>query len=154
MSSCTIVRAVVVSSALAMMLAGGPAVDAAEDPATAQLEFGVKMAKRGLWSEALFRFQQADELRPGSSRILNNIAVAYEALGQFDRALDFYQRAVKVGGDADMRKNYTRFVEFYRNFKPEGDGEDGGDSGAEGSREDVAEDGAGSAPPEDGTGSR
>lgn len=123
MSPCTIVRAAVVSSALVAMLAGAPPVQADEDPAAAQLEFGVKMARRGLWSEALFRFKQADELRPGSARILNNIAVAYEALGQFDRALDYYQRAVKIGGDADLRKNYTRFVEFYRNFKPDGDAE-------------------------------
>lgn len=92
-----------------------------EDPATAQIEFGIKMARRGLWSEALFRFKQAEEFKPGNPRILNNIAVAFEALGKFDKALDFYQRAVKAGGDAELRKNYTRFVEFYRNFKPESD---------------------------------
>ena len=34
------------------------------DPA-AQLRFGVDMARRGLWREAMFRFEQARELRPG-----------------------------------------------------------------------------------------
>lgn len=114
--------AVTCTLAAALLLPWAGVAIADEDPANAQLEFGIKMAQRGLWSEALFRFKQADVLRPGSARTLNNIAVAYEALGKFDLALDYYQRAVKSGGDADLRKNYSRFVEFYRNFKPEGDG--------------------------------
>ena len=60
-----------------------------------QLDFGVSMARRGLWNEALFRFQQAQEERPGDARILNNIAVAYEAVGLFDEALETYQEALR-----------------------------------------------------------
>lgn len=85
-----------------------------------QLAFGVEMAKRGLWNEALFRFKQADRQDPGNPRILNNMAVAYEALGYFDKALEVYQEAIK--GDPtnkDLKRNYSRFVEFYRNFKPD-----------------------------------
>lgn len=90
-----------------------------ETPA-AQLEFGVEMAKRGLWSEALFRFKQAERANPGDPRILNNMAVSFEALGQFDKALDFYQRAIKADrGNSDLRRNYSRFIEFYRAFKPD-----------------------------------
>lgn len=85
-----------------------------------QLKFGVNMARRGLWSEALFRFKQADRLDPGSPRILNNVAVAYEALGQFDKALATYQEAIRrQSSDRDLRKNYSRFVEFYRAFRPD-----------------------------------
>ena len=86
----------------------------------AQLDFGVDMARRGLWSEALFRFQQAEKMAPGDPRILNNVAVAYEALGQFENALEYYQNAIKASpGNKDLRRNYSRFVEFYRAFRPD-----------------------------------
>ncbi len=90
----------------------------------AQLAFGVQMAQRGLWSEALFRFKQAERLRPGDPRILNNMAVAYEALGNFEKALDYYQDAIKSDPtNRELKRNYSRFVEFYRSFKPAGPGE-------------------------------
>lgn len=92
----------------------------APDTASAQLEFGVEMAKRGLWSEALFRFERAERMSPGDPSILNNMAVAYEALGRFDKALDFYQRAIKADRtNRDLKRNYSRFIEFYRAFKPD-----------------------------------
>lgn len=85
-----------------------------------QLDFGVDMARRGLWSEALFRFRRADQLEPGDPKVLNNMAVAYEALGQFERALDFYQKAIEADPtNRDLRRNYSRFVEFYRAFRPD-----------------------------------
>jgi len=92
----------------------------APETSSAQLEFGVEMAKRGLWSEALFRFKQAERLSPGEPTILNNLAVAYEALGRFDKALEFYQQAIKVDRtNRDLKRNYSRFIEFYRAFKPD-----------------------------------
>lgn len=85
-----------------------------------QLSFGVKMARQGLWSEALFRFQEAEKLDPENPRILSNLGVAFEATGRFDQALDAYQRALKLApGDKDIRNNYARFVEFYQGFKGE-----------------------------------
>lgn len=103
--------------ALAVVLCAGR--KAPETP-EAQLAFGVDMAKRGLWSEALFRFKQAERSMPQNPRILNNMAVSYEALGQFDKALDYYQRAIKTDrGNQDLRRNYSRFIEFYRAFKPD-----------------------------------
>jgi len=90
------------------------------DDTTSQLDFGVEMARRGLWSEALFRFKQAERRQPGDPEILNNIAVAYEALGRFDDALAYYQRAIKSDpANKELKRNYSRFVEFYRNFRPE-----------------------------------
>lgn len=92
----------------------------APETSSAQLEFGVEMAKRGLWSEALFRFKQAERLSPGEPSILNNLAVAYEALGRFDKALDYYQRAIKADRtNRELKRNYSRFIEFYRAFKPD-----------------------------------
>ena len=84
------------------------------------MEFGVTMAQRGLWSEALFRFQQADRESPGDPKVLNNLAVAYEATGQYDKALASYKEALQVAPEnRDLRRNYARFVEFYQSFRPQ-----------------------------------
>lgn len=97
------------------MLAPAP-LGAADD----QLAFGVKMAKRGLWSEALFRFRQAEKTQPDNPRVLNNLAVAYEAVGLFDEALETYKAALKADpANKELRRNYARFIEFYQAFKPE-----------------------------------
>jgi len=119
-------------AAAILLLAGAAAADKPPDTAAAQLEFGVDMAKRGLWSEALFRFEQADRLRPGDPQILNNLAVAHEALGQFDEALDYYQQAIKADRtNRELKRNYSRFIEFYRAFRPEDQQESSGDGAGE-----------------------
>ncbi len=107
-----------------ILLLGSSLAHAGKKPpannASEQLAFGVEMAKRGLWSEALFRFKQAGRLRTGDPRILNNMAVAYEALGNFERALDYYQQAIKADrSNRELKRNYSRFIEFYRAFKPD-----------------------------------
>lgn len=93
---------------------------------SSQLAFGVDMAQRGLWSEALFRFHQAAQLDPQNARIMNNLGVAYEATGDYEKALSYYQQALKLEpGNADLKANYGRFVEFYQGFK----GKEGKDKG-------------------------
>jgi Tfp pilus assembly protein PilF len=107
------------SVALLLPAISATAADAAKG-AEAQIRFGIDMAKRGLWSEALFRFQQAERLEPQSFRVWNNLAVAYEATGQFERALDAYQRALRIEpSNRELRRNYSRFIEFYQSYKPE-----------------------------------
>jgi len=111
-----IVQMTVITVLLSVVMIGGRKQ---QDPQASQLAFGVDMAKRGLWSEALFRFKQANRATPGNPRILNNMAVAYEALGNFEKALDYYQEAIKADpGNKELKRNYSRFVEFYRAFKP------------------------------------
>jgi tetratricopeptide (TPR) repeat protein len=88
------------------------------DQASAQLSFGVDMARQGLWKEALFRFTEAERLDPGNARVQSNLGVAYEASGQFDKALASYQKALQLAPtDKGIRSNYARFVEFYQGFK-------------------------------------
>jgi Tfp pilus assembly protein PilF len=109
----------------------------AASPVREQLEFGVEMAKRGLWSEALFRFNQADDLDPSNPRILNTLAVAHEAVGQFEAALSIYQEAIKAApGNAELKRNYAQFLEFYQGFRPR---EPEGETPADGSEETPAQ---------------
>jgi tetratricopeptide (TPR) repeat protein len=89
-----------------------------------QVAFGVDMAQRGLWSEALFRFRQAEKMGDNRASVLNNIAVAYEALGVFDQAQDYYKKALDQDPrNAGLKRNYSRFVEFYQSFKPDQPGQ-------------------------------
>ena len=48
----------------------------------------------------------------------NNLGVAYEAQGDFEKALAHYKRALQLAPEnREMRANYARFVEFYQAFK-------------------------------------
>lgn len=83
-----------------------------------ELAFGVDMARRGLWSEALFRFHAAERADPQNARVQNNLGVAYEAQGDFEKALGYYKKALQLApNNREVRANYTRFVEFYQSFK-------------------------------------
>ncbi len=108
--------------ALAASVITAPVLAEKKAPNTAkdQLRFGVKMAADGLWSEALFRFQQAERQAPEDPVVLNNLAIAHEALGLFDEALGLYRRALEIDANQRIvRRNYARFVEFYQSFKPD-----------------------------------
>jgi tetratricopeptide repeat protein len=87
--------------------------------AEAQMSFGVKMAEHGLWSEAYFRFQQAQRLEGADQpRLINNLAVASEAMGKFDDALAYYKQALQLDpSNPDLKGNYDRFVSFYESFR-------------------------------------
>jgi hypothetical protein len=91
--------------------------------ADSQVRFGVDMARIGLWSEAFFRFERAQRMEGANSpRLLNNLAVASEALGKFDQALDYYKQGLaQAPGDAELKANYDRFVSFYESFRARGD---------------------------------
>src|SRR5436190_19212722 len=87
-----------------------------------QDDFGVQMARMNLWREALFRFRRAVEINPKDAMAHNNLAVAYEANGDFDDARKEYLEALKLDrSNQYIQKNYSRFVEFLsRNKKRQG----------------------------------
>lgn len=81
--------------------------------ASSQLNFGVKSARLNLWREALFRFRRATEIDPGSAVAANNLAVAYEGNGEFEKARTTYLEALRLDRTNQyIQKNYSRFVEF------------------------------------------
>lgn len=78
------------------------------------LHFGTQMAKSGNWREAKFRWEQALRQDAGDARILNNLAIAEEALGSPDRARDLFRQAAAAGGaDSRIRDNQTRSALFW-----------------------------------------
>ena len=86
--------------------------------AETQRRFGVRMAKMNLWREAMFRFRRATEIEPANAMAHNNLAVAYEATGDFDAALREYREALRLDRSNEyIQKNYSRFVEFTQKSK-------------------------------------
>lgn len=86
-----------------------------------QREVGVGAARGELWREALFRFERAVAMDPQDAMAHNNLAVAYEANGEFEKAREAYTEALRLDrSNQYIQKNYSRFVEFYsRNQKRE-----------------------------------
>jgi Tfp pilus assembly protein PilF len=83
-----------------------------------QRQFGVRMAKMNLWREAMFRFRRAVEMEPGDALAHNNLAVAYEANGDFEGAMKEYREALRLDrSNQHIQKNYSRFVEFTQKSK-------------------------------------
>src|SRR5881296_4118531 len=61
----------------------------------------------------MFRFRRAVGINPSDAMAHNNLAVAYEANGDFDNARKEYLEALKLDrGNAYIQKNYSRYVEF------------------------------------------
>ncbi len=82
-----------------------------------QMHFGVQAAKKGLWREALFRWERAYKILPDNPRILNNLAVAYEISGDFERADATYREALRLAPDNhDIRLNYDLFSAYYKDL--------------------------------------
>lgn len=80
-----------------------------------QIEFGVKMALKGAWREAAFRFDKAVKADGDNAMAHNDLAVALENLGRFDEARESYEKAVALDPENEkIRSNYDRFMTFYR----------------------------------------
>lgn len=83
-----------------------------------QVEFGIQVARQGLWREAIFRWEKAVELDPDNASARNNLAVAYEQDGQFELAEQNYERALDLNSDnMYIRQNYELFREAYEKRK-------------------------------------
>ncbi len=77
-----------------------------------ETEFGIVVARRGLWNEARFRFEKAVALAPDNAHALNNLAVALEQQGAFDKAREAYDKALKLEpGNMYIQQNYDLFRE-------------------------------------------
>ena len=91
----------------------GLSADARKD-ARAQVGFGVDVAQKGLWREAIYRWERAVEIDPTYAAAYNDLAVAYEHEGQPDKARQAYERATALEpNNPQIRQNYDLFKEIH-----------------------------------------
>ena len=91
---------------------GSAWADVRED-AKKHVEFGITVASKGLWREAIYRWEQATKIDPSYSAAYNNLAVAYEHEGRFDKARQSYEKALELDPNNQMiRQNYELFKEI------------------------------------------
>lgn len=103
-----------------LVVTGGTvtAADARSD-AKAQVEFGIAVAQRGLWREAIYRWERAVDIDPSYGAAWNNLGIAYEHEGRFDKARDAYERALDLEPDNMMiQQNYDLFREINDRVNP------------------------------------
>jgi Tfp pilus assembly protein PilF len=101
-----IVAAVTVASA-------SPSFADARTDARAQVNFGIDVAQRGLWREAIYRWEKAVEIDPKYAAAYNDLAIAYEHEGQLDKARKAYERALELDpNNSQIRQNYELFKEI------------------------------------------
>lgn len=99
-----------------LVLALGARLALAGDPhrdARAQVQFGIDVANKGLWKEALYRWEKAAEIDPKYAAAYNNLAVAYEHEGMFEKARKAYDKALELDPkNVSIRQNYEFFKEI------------------------------------------
>jgi Tfp pilus assembly protein PilF len=97
----------------AVLLAASPAFADARQEAKSQVDFGVNVALRGLWREAIYRWEKAVQIDPTYAAAFNDLAVAYEHEGQLDKARKAYEKAIEIEpNNSQIRQNYELFKEI------------------------------------------
>lgn len=97
---------------LSLLLAASTTGSAPTGKGSEEIRFGITVARKGLWTEAQFRFQKATALDPQNASAFNNLAIAYEQQGIFDKARASYETALKLKpGNTYIQQNYDLFRE-------------------------------------------
>lgn len=112
------VRALAAACLLVLVSISFPVQASSKSDVSRQIRFGAEMARQGNWREAIFRWQRALKLDPDNPRIHNDLAVAHESLGEYDKA-DTEYRAALAAPDAprEIKENHELFLKFYTRFK-------------------------------------
>lgn len=94
-------------------LAAAPLAADARSDAKKQVEFGITVAQRGLWREAIYRWERATQIDPTYAAAHNNLAIAYEHEGDLSKARAAYEKALELEpGNALIKQNYELFKEI------------------------------------------
>src|SRR5262245_798498 len=98
---------------LGSLISASPALADARSEARSQVEFGISVAERGLWREAIYRWEKAVELDPNYAAAYNDLAIAYEHEGQLEKARKAYEKALEIEpNNTQIRQNYELFKEI------------------------------------------
>jgi Tfp pilus assembly protein PilF len=104
---------VVAAALLVLGLTAVPAFADKRGDAKEQVEFGIQVAQRGLWREAIYRWERATQLDPTYAAAFNNLAIAYEHEGQLDKARGAYEKALSLEpNNAMIKQNFDLFKEI------------------------------------------
>ncbi len=94
-------------------LSAAPAYADVRGDARKQVEFGIAVAQKGLWREAIFRWQRATEIDPTYAQAFNNLAVAYEQQGELAKAREAYEKALRLEPNNPLiKQNHDLFKEI------------------------------------------
>jgi Flp pilus assembly protein TadD len=103
----------IAACAAALFLSASPAVADARSDAKEQVAFGIAVAQRGLWREAIYRWERAIEIDPTYASAFNDLAIGYEHEGQLDKAREAYEKALELEPDnVQIRQNFELFKEI------------------------------------------
>src|SRR5688572_31545420 len=103
---------IAICAAVAFLSAAPASADARSD-AKEQVAFGISVAQRGLWREAIYRWERAVEIDPTYAAAFNDLAVGYEHEGQLDKARKAYEKALELEpNNAQIRQNFELFKEI------------------------------------------
>src|SRR5687767_1453792 len=98
---------------LLVALATAPLQADARSDAKKQVEFGIAVAQRGLWREAIYRWERAAEIDPTYAAAHNNLAIAYEHEGDLAKARVAYEKALQLEPNNTLiKQNYELFREI------------------------------------------
>jgi Flp pilus assembly protein TadD len=102
-----------VVAVLSLWATAAPAFADARSDARSQVEFGIAVAQKGLWKEATYRWERATQIDPTYAAAFNNLAIAYEQQGEFEKAREAYEKAVELEPDNEMiQQNFDLFKEI------------------------------------------
>ena len=106
-------RTVVPIITLLVGLAVAPLVADARDDAKKQVQFGISVAQKSLWREAIFWWERATKVDPTYAAAHNNLAIAYEHEGDLAKARAAYEKALELEpNNAMIKQNYELFKEI------------------------------------------
>jgi type IV pilus assembly protein PilF len=104
---------VVAAALLCVGLAAAPLSAQSRSDAKEQVEFGIQVAQRGLWREAIYRWERATQLDPTYAAAFNNLAIAYEHEGELEKARGAYEKALSLEPEnALIKQNFDLFKEI------------------------------------------
>ena len=103
----------IAACAAVAILSAVPVYADARSDAKEQVAFGISVAQRGLWREAIYRWEKAIEIDPTYAAAFNDLAIAYEHEGQLDKARKAYEKAVELEPENfQIRQNFELFKEI------------------------------------------
>jgi len=106
-------RTWVLTALFLVSAAAAPLAADARADAKKQVEFGITVAQRGLWREAIYRWERATQIDPTYAEAQNNLAIAYEHEGDLEKARVAYEKALELApNNALIKQNYELFKEI------------------------------------------